>query len=45
MIQELAKVLRGRLARGDASQVVPCLLLIEPHDQSRIAQRSRLCQE
>lgn len=36
---------RGRLARRGASQVAPCLLLIEPHDKSRIAQRSRLCQE
>jgi hypothetical protein len=25
--------------------VASCLLLIEPHDQSRIAQRFRLCQE
>jgi hypothetical protein len=25
--------------------VAPRLLLIEPHDQGRIAQRSRLCQE
>jgi hypothetical protein len=25
--------------------MAPCLLLIEPHDQGRIAQGSRLCQE
>ena len=45
MIQEFVKFPRGRLARRGASQVAPCLLLIEPHDKSRIAQRSRLCQE
>jgi hypothetical protein len=45
LIQQSVEFPRGRLARRDASQVAPCLLLIKPHDKCRIAQRSRLCQE
>jgi hypothetical protein len=45
LIQQFVEFPRGGFAGRGASQMAPCLLLIEPHDQGRIAQRSRLRQE
>ena len=45
LIQQVVEFLRGRFAGRGASQMAPCLLLIEPHDQGCIAQGSRLCQQ